>query len=86
MYVCFLDYNKAFDKIRHGYLVALLEKKNLDKKDIRIINNLYYSQNATVKVENEFWDYREIKRGVRQGYVLSPLLFSLSSEDIKQAA
>lgn len=53
MYVCFLDFNKAFDNVSHDHLIDFLEKKTLDKKDIRIIYNLYYNQTATVDVENE---------------------------------
>lgn len=37
MYVCFLDYNKAFDKVRHNFLIQLLKTKNIDMKDIRIL-------------------------------------------------
>lgn len=41
-YGCFLDFNKAFDKVSHDRPIGFLEKKMLDKKDIRIIiYNLY---------------------------------------------
>lgn len=68
--MCFLDFNKAFDKVSHDHLIDFLKKKTLDKKDIRIIYNLYYNQTATVDVENELSNYIEIKRVVRQGCVL----------------
>lgn len=63
--MCFLDFNKAFDKVSHDHLIDFLVKKTLDKKDIRIIYNLYYNQTATVKVENELSNDIEIKRVVR---------------------
>lgn len=28
LYVCFLDYNKAFDRVRHDHFVHLLEKES----------------------------------------------------------
>lgn len=86
IYVCFLDYNKAFDRVRHDRLIQLLRKKNLDTKDIRIISHLYYNQTATIKEGNELSEDIEIRRGVRQGCVLSPALFNLYSEEIIQEA
>ena len=44
--------------------------------------NLYWKQTAAVKVEDQLSDWIKIKRGVRQGCVLSPDLFSLYSEII----
>ncbi|XP_030765770.1 uncharacterized protein LOC115889834 [Sitophilus oryzae] len=38
VYVCFIDYNKAFDKVRHKQLIEALEQKNLDT-DKRYTNN-----------------------------------------------
>lgn len=63
--MCFLDFNKAFDKVSHDHLIDFLEKKTLDKKDLRIIYNFYYNQTATVKVENKLSNDIEIKRVVR---------------------
>ena len=51
-------------------------------KDIRVLRNLYREQKAGVKVKNEVGRYRNIKRGARQGCVLSPDLFNLHSEQI----
>jgi hypothetical protein len=82
VFMCFIDYNKAFDKVRHDHLIRLLTEKNLDKRDIRLIANMYYNQKAVVRVENNTTEEIEIKRGVRQGCILSPTLFNLYSEDV----
>lgn len=86
MYLCFIDYTKAFDKVRHDQLLKLLKEKNLDSRDINIISNLYYNQRAVIQVEENTTEDIEIKRGVRQGCVLSPLLFNIYSEDIMNKA
>ena len=39
--VCYVDFEKAFDKVRHEKLVQILQAKNIDKGDLRIITNLY---------------------------------------------
>ena len=82
LFICFIDYSKAFDKVKHDELFKILENLDIDGKDLRIIRNLYWGQTAAVRVDNECSDFREIKRGVRQGCVMSPDLFNLYSEII----
>ena len=82
MYLCFIDYSKAFDKVRHDDLFKILDELDIDGKDLRVVRNLYWNQNATVRIEGEYSEYNEIKRGVRQGCVMSPDLFNLYSEII----
>ena len=80
LYVCFVDYEKAFDRVKHVDLIRMLEELNIDGKDLRLIKNLYWNQEASVKVGNDESETQYIKRGVRQGCVLSPDLFNLYSE------
>ena len=82
LYVCFIDYTKAFDRVRHEEIITILQQLNIDGKDLRIIKNIYREQKAAVRVEEETSNFQNIKRGVRQGCVLSPDLFSLHSEMI----
>ncbi|KAG1714816.1 Ribonuclease Oy [Nymphon striatum] len=82
VFICFIDYSKAFDKVQHTKLITLLEQINIDDKDLRIIKNLYWNQTAAVKVGDELSEWKSIKRGVRQGCVMSPDLFNLYSEHI----
>jgi len=82
LYLCFIDYTKAFDRVRHVKIIDILEGLNIDGKDLRVIRNIYWEQTAAVRVDNEISDYQHIKRGVRQGCVLSPDLFSIYSENI----
>jgi len=80
--LCFIDYTKAFDRVRHDELVRQLTQLKVDGKDLRIITNMYWEQRACMKVSNDFSSFEKIQRGVRQGCVLSPDLFSLYSENI----
>ncbi|GFO41456.1 endonuclease-reverse transcriptase [Plakobranchus ocellatus] len=78
--LCFIDYSKAFDKVRHVELLRMLEKLDIDGKDLKVIRNLYWDQTACVTIEGENSDFKPIKRGLRQGCVMSPDLFNLYSE------
>ena len=82
LHICFIDYEKAFDKVKHGELLRILENLHLDGRDLRLIENLYWNQTAAVRVGEELTEWQEIRRGVRQGCVLSPDLFNIYSEMI----
>lgn len=84
--LCFIDYEKAFDRVQHHKLMQLLKRLDIDQKDIRCIENLYWNQTAQIEVDNNMSNTIQIKRGVRQGCVLSPVLFNLYSEAIFQEA
>ncbi|GFS13084.1 LINE-1 reverse transcriptase [Elysia marginata] len=80
VYLCFIDYTKAFDRVRHDEIMKDLTQIKIDGKDLRVIRNIYWEQTAAMRVEGETSAYQNLKRGVRQGCVLSPDLFSLYSQ------
>ena len=80
VFMCFIDYSKAFDKVRHDDLFVDLNKLDLHGKDIRLLQSLYWNQSACMRVKGECSDYTNIERGVRQGCVMSPDLFNYYSE------
>lgn len=82
VHICFIDYQKAFDRVKHQKLIKILRKIGIDDKDLRIIENLYWNQTARIKHKGEISKEIKIQRGVRQGCILSPLLFNLYSEEI----
>ena len=47
-----------------------------------LLRNLYAGQGATVRTLYGTIDWFKIKKGVSQGYLLSPCLFNLYTEDI----
>ena len=67
VYLCFIDYTKAFDRVRHHEIIKELTKLKIDGKDLRIIKNMYWEQTAAMRVEGEISAFQKIKRGVREG-------------------
>ena len=82
LYLCFIDYSKAFDKVRHEDLFQILNALDINGKDLRILSNLHWRQTATVRIDGEHSEETSIRRGVRQGCLLSPDLFNIYSENI----
>ena len=80
VYIGFLDYEKAFDRVRHEPLMQCLSEIGVDGKYINIIRNFYWDQTASVRIMNELSEEIRIQRGVRQGCVASPTLFNLYTD------
>ena len=72
-----LDLRKAFDKVEHGALFAALSAQGIEDGYLDLLMEMYQDQTGAVPGSEKF----SIQRGVRQGDVLSPLLFNAVLED-----
>jgi len=63
----FINYATTFDKVHHVLLFEDLGKPDIAGKDLGLLQNLYWSQTACVRVEGECSVYTQVARGVRQG-------------------
>jgi hypothetical protein len=86
VFICFVDFEKAFDRINWVMMLKILRNIGVDWRDRRLIMNLYMNQKAVVKIQQEFSDESEIGRGVRQGCCMSPLLFNIYAEAMMMEA
>ena len=82
IYVCFIDYAKAFDCVDHNKLLKILKEKGIQDHLTCLLRNLYAGQEATVRTGHGTTDWLQIGKGVRQGCILSPCLFNLYAEYI----
>ena len=82
IYICSIDFKKTFDNVRHDILVNLLKKQKIDINIIKIIDHFYTNQKANVKLDDQITNDIEIKKGARQGCILSPIFFNIYSENI----
>ena len=78
-YIAFLDLEKAFDRVPRQKIWYALNDiyYEIPGKLKRAIYNTYQNTRCRVKTPTENDDWFEIRSGVRQGSVLSPLLFIL---------
>lgn len=75
-----LDMNKAFDRVDHCFMFALLEKLGFGTQFIDWIKLIYKYAKSCVKVNGFLTDKFPLERSVRQGCPLSALLYSLIAE------
>ena len=66
-------YTKAFDCVDHNKLWKILKEMGIPDHMICLLRNLYAGQEATVRTGHGTTDWFHIGKGVRQGYILSPL-------------
>ena len=74
-FVLFTDNAKAFDSIHHDFILASLNKQRFPVWFINAVHNLLTAVTVSPTLAPDFTI--DIKRGVKQGCPLSPLLFIL---------
>ena len=86
IYFCFTDYTRAFEFVDHNKPWKLLQEMGIPDHLTCFLRNLYASQEATVRTGCGTTDWFQIGKGVHQDCILSPCLFNLYTECIKQNA
>ena len=77
VYVAFLDASKAFDKINHWVLFKKLLNRGVPIYLVKVLCYWYQHQSMYVKWGSTLSSKFQVTNGVRQGGVLSPLLFNV---------
>ena len=70
----------------HKKLWKILKEKGIPDHLTCLWRNLYAGQEATVRTGHETTNWFQIRKGVRQGCILSPCLFNVYAEDIMRNA
>ena len=82
VYGCFLDASKAFDRVNHTLLFEKLCNKNLSPVVTRTLLSWYSQQQVCVRWNASHSEKFPVGNGVRQGGVLSPILFTVYIDDL----
>ena len=77
IYLCFIDYAKAFDSVDHNKLWKIINEMEVSGHLTCVLRNLYAGQEATVRTRHGTTHWFQIGKGVCQGCILSPCLFNL---------
>lgn len=78
-----LDHSKAFDTVDHKILMQKLEKMmNFSSTSITLMSSYLQGRVQCVATTNSTSKFLSVKRGVPQGSILGPLLFSIYANDL----
>ena len=76
MYMCFVDSEKAFDRVPRRVMKWAMRKKGLPEILVKAVTNLYQEAETKARVGSGLSEEFSVKFEVHQGSVLSPLLFA----------
>ena len=79
-YINFVDYEKAFDRVRRQSLWKLRRHYGIPEKITKIIRNSYEGMTCRVVLRRQLIDALDVKTGVSQGCLLSPVMFLLTMD------
>ena len=82
VYGCAMDLSKAFDLVEWFELFKVLDARNVSPVYLRILLYIYTNQCCDVKWNGALSDRFQVRNGVRQGAVSSPILFSVYINDL----
>lgn len=82
-YTLFVDFSKAYDSVHREKLLYLLLKKGVHGKLFSTLESMYRSVKAAVRVGSKVTDYFECMSGLRQGCIVSPILFSMFLSELQ---
>ena len=84
LYMAFIDLEKAFDRVPRKVIWWALRKLGVEEWIVRLVQGMYANARSRVRVGEGYSEEFEVKVGVHQGSVLSPLLFIIVLEALSR--
>ena len=81
-FCAFIDFRKAYDTINRTKLWRRLGSTGFCGKLFRAVKSLYSSVSSCIRLNDLHTDWFEVNSGLRQGCILSPLIFNLYINDL----
>ena len=82
IYLCFIDYAKAFNCVDLSKLWKILKEMEIPDHLTCLLRNLYAGQEETVRTRHEIMNLFQIGKGLHQACIPSPCLFNFFAEHI----
>ena len=86
LYICFVDIEKAFDRVPRKVMEWAMRKKGLPEVIVRAVMSLYHGAKTKFRVGSESPEEFSVQVGVHEGSLLSPLLFAIAVDIISENA
>ena len=82
IFLCFMDATKAFDRVNHWTLFRKLINRHIPLFIVRILQYWYSNQLFFVRWASALSNPFSVINGVRQGSILSPMLFAVYVDEL----
>ena len=82
VYACFVDYKKAFDYVDRDKVWDKFQKLNTSSKLLSMLKAIYSNVSACVRWNGKLSELFSCPLGLKQGCLLSPIIFSLLIGDV----
>ena len=84
LFVFYLDFQKAFDRVPHHSVVAKLSESRIGGKVLRLIANYCDDRKQRVRIGTSKSSLRDVTSGVPEGSILGPLILLVYIIDLPQ--
>ncbi len=81
-FTAFIDFSKAYDRIDRNLLWHKLSRIGISGNMSSSLKSLYENVQCTVRINGHKTEWFEVGAGLKQGCILSPLLFNLFINDL----
>ena len=86
LHLCFIDLEKAFDTVKRDELWQALKEHSVNQNLINAIQSFYDKPKCSVRVAGNLSKEFDVNIGVRQGCILSPLLFIIFMNSVTKSS
>ena len=84
LFFAFVDLEKAFDRVPRSVLWWAMRKLGVEEWVVNTVKAMYANAKSAVRVNSQYSAEFDVKVGVHQGSVLSPLLFIIVMEALSR--
>ena len=86
LYMCFVDIEKAFDKVPRNVFEWAMMKKSISEVLVRSVMSLYEGAKTRVRGDSELSEEFKGKMWMHQGSVMSPFLLSVLADVVTETS
>lgn len=86
VYACFVDLKAAYDSVPREKLWEVSGEYEVPSKLCRLLRALYSNTKSAVRVEGDLTEWFDVNTGLRQGCLLSPMLFNIYIDHVLRRA